>query len=239
MIWNKLLDILFPTYCISCKKHGDMICRDCANKLRVHPYMCPVCHQKSDYFQVCKNCKISWVDFDGLDIVFYYDKIIKKLLLQMKYYHKYSLVDFFVKKLTLNSLSNPILWSMIDDKERTLVTYVPSHRWRRYMIKWYNQSQLLAKWFADNNDLRYADLFKKVRHTRTQAGLDRRARLTNLSWSFIVSKDLDVDLSKIKNIIIVDDVTTTWSTINQLARVLKAEYPGLKIWGIVIGRNNR
>ena len=234
---DKISTFLFPTHCISCKKYGDMICNRCSTKLRVHPYICPVCHKRSDYFQVCKNCKVWWVEFDGLDIVFYYDNIIKKLLLQMKYYHKYSIVDFFVKKLTLNSLSNPILSSIINDKKHTLITYVPSHRRRRYMVKWYNQAQLLASWFAEYNDMRYADLFKKIRHTRTQAGLDRRARLTNLSWSFALNQKYD--LSQIYNIIIIDDVTTTWSTINQLAKLLKSNYPALKVRWVVIGRNNR
>lgn len=234
---DKIIDHIFPTYCISCKQTGNLICKECANKLMAHPYMCPVCHRKSDYFQVCRDCKISGIEFDGLDIVFYYDKIIKKLLLQMKYYHKYSVVDFFINKLTLNTLSNPLLSELMSDKDNTIITYVPSHRWRRYMVKWYNQSMLLAKAFAKQNNLGFVHLFTKTRHTKTQAGLDRRKRLTNLEWSFVLNPDIDI--SNYKNILILDDVTTTWSTINQLAKILRTSHPTLKIRWVVIGRNNR
>lgn len=236
---DKIAKLLFPDHCISCKKYGYMICHECKSKLKPHPYMCPVCHKKSDYFQVCKNCKIWGIDFDGLDIVFYYDKIIKKLLLQMKYYHKYKVVDFFVDKIVLSLKSNQLWDDRSRDKKNVLVTSVPSHRWRRYMIKWYNQSALLASWVAQKLDLEYATIFVKKTHTKTQASLDRKSRLNNLAGAFDLIKGAEDMLHDIDTVLIVDDVTTTGSTINQLARIIKKLYPHISVRWSVVGRNNR
>ena len=84
-------------------------------------------------------------------------------------------------------------------------------------------------------DIDYLKLTKKHKKTKSQTELDREQRLLNLIWSF---KPLKVK-QKInwKNIVIVDDITTTWSTILQVAKNLKTLYPKSHIRWLVVGRH--
>ena len=90
------------------------------------------------------DCKGRYPDLEGIMIAFRYSHFIKKLILSLKYYHVYSIADFFAQKLSLLCSCNYLLGQDIENNQ-TLITYVPSHRYRRIFIKGYNQSQLLAK----------------------------------------------------------------------------------------------
>ena len=81
------------------------------------------------------------------------------------------------------------------------------------------------------------DIASKARHTHTQAGLDRNRRLSNLKNAFNIKKDNNITWNE--RILIVDDVTTTWATINELAQKIKKIYPKTKIRGLVLARNNK
>jgi predicted amidophosphoribosyltransferase len=40
-----------------------------------------------------------------------------------------------------------------------------------------------------------------------------------------------------ETILIVDDITTTWSTINELAKLIRHHYPTIKVRGMVVWRH--
>jgi ComF family protein len=170
---------------------------------------------------------------DGCIIWFRYDSHIKRLIKKFKYHHQYHLSDFFAEQLSLHFLSNTYMQDC--HHENTIITWVPSHRWRRYIVKWYNQSQLLARSLAKR--LRYPchGLAKKTKHTSSQAKLSREQRFASLCWVFS-SAAVDTE-HPTKYIIIVDDVTTTWSTLNTLAKELKQSYPYAKIRWLVVARH--
>ena len=69
---------------------------------------------------------------------------------------------------------------------------------------------------------------KKIKHTSSQTGLNREKRLKNLDNVFEL-KDLD-GLNDDSILIFVDDITTTGSTINKLAKVVKDKLPNMEIW---------
>ena len=75
-------------------------------------------------------------------------------------------------------------------------------------------------------------LAKKRKHTKTQASLDREGRLKNLKNAFSLIPDLQ--LKGNETILIVDDITTTGSTINEMAKLIKHHYPAIKVRGAVL-----
>ena len=77
--------------------------------------------------------------------------------------------------------------------------------------------------------LPYTPLLKKIKATKQQAGLTRDERLKNLHHAFVPVRDsLNMNI-----VLLVDDVTTTRTTLNECARVLKNA--GVKkVYGIVL-----
>lgn len=229
----KILDLLFPRFCIGCKENWEYLCIDCKKSLISHPEICPYCHRFSKNFETCIDCKCEkWNYLNWLIIWFAYRSLLKKLILALKFYHKRDIWEFLASKLELAILSNQYFHGRMD---RIIFSWVPSHRYRRYFVKWYNQSEILAKLTAKKLGVKYMDVMKKIKHTSSQTGLNREKRLKNLDNVFEL-KDLD-GLNNDSVLIFVDDITTTGSTINKLAKVVKDKLPKIEIWWLVVWRH--
>ncbi|OMO38426.1 amidophosphoribosyltransferase [Vibrio sp. 10N.261.46.E8] len=99
-----------------------------------------------------------------------------------------------------------------------LITSVPLH-WRRYIHRGFNQSQLLANYTAQELGVKNEVLFRRVRSTTSQQGLNKSARLHNLKNAFALRKQ-DVQGMVPSHVAIIDDVVTTGSTVYQLCQLL-------------------
>lgn len=234
MILKSLLSLLFPSYCIGCHKIGAELCISCMKEIQTHPEICILCHTPSSDYSLCAKCKWKQVDYAGIAIAFAYTWLVKKLILALKYYHKYDVSKFLGYKLSLLVLCNKYISRELRHGNKVLITHVPSHRTRKFFSKWYNQSELLAKHTALHLGIEHKEVIKKTRFTSSQTSLERSKRLVNLKTAFSVCEDL----SDYKTIIIIDDITTTWSTIQALAHCIKSTYPQIQIRGAVLARSN-
>lgn len=229
----RILDLLFPRFCIACKKTWGYLCNDCKKLLIPHPEVCPYCHRFSKNFETCIDCKCEkWNYLSWLMIWFSYKTLLKKLILALKFYHKKDIWDFLASRLKLVIWSNQYFHDKLD---KVVISYIPSHRWRRYFVKWYNQSQILAQLLAEKLDIPCLDMMKKTKFTSSQTKLNREKRLQNLNNTFEVDK---LDGLEWKSILIfVDDITTTGSTINEAAKTVKQHFPNIEIWWLVVWRH--
>ena len=71
-----------------------------------------------------------------------------------------------------------------------------------------------------------------MRNTKQQSKLDRKTRLDNLKNSFTFDEKY-LNLVKDKKVIIVDDVVSTWATINEISSILKQKWVKKIIWLVV------
>lgn len=170
-------------------------------------------------------------------IPFSYTDTIKQLITKFKYKHQKDLKDFLGERLILVLKTNQKLRNTIEqNSNQIMISYIPTHRYRKHFVKWYNQSELLAEYLNQNLQIPMVDLLQKPQATKAQAKLQRTQRLVNLQGKFILNPN--IQLEGHETIILVDDVTTTNTTLNEAARTIKAQYPYIKIRGLVLARHN-
>ena len=191
-----------------------------------HDEICYVCKKKSKNFKTHPHCKKQY-SLDQVITCFYYTEKIKKYILQFKFYHKkhlqeeiWELMNIFFK-----------LYFQVNN-EKTIITYVSMHWWRKYFIKWYNQSELIAKYIWKKQNIKVIKLCKKNKLTKPQSKIKKRKdRVKNIKNTFSCKK-----LEWIKNIIIVDDILTSWTTLEELSKSIKQQNENIKISAIVFAR---
>lgn len=177
---------------------------------------CPLCGKIVKNYGLCSACyelvnknPAFYYDIEGLDdllVASTYAGIMRRLIIDFKFKGKLSygeiISEIMIEKLLERNLSEVVL------------TFVPMHP-RRERERGYNQSKILAETIAKNLDLKCQEVFEKVKDTKFQVGLKKDQRQENLKNAFAVKKAPE-------EIIIVDDVITTGTTISELVKVAKA-----------------
>jgi ComF family protein len=229
-IWNTI----FPKECLNCPQTWDYLCQECRKTLEPHPELCPNCHKNSSNYKLCIQCKLEFRNqfvYEWIIVWFRYKDILKKIILKLKYYHKKDLWSFLAERLKYLILTN----QEIQNNKDIILTSIPSHWYRKYFIKWYNQSEILCANLKDILKVPYIKTCKKIKNTKSQTELKRNQRLNNLDGSYQLLKNLNLKWNE--TIIVVDDITTTWSTVNEISKTIKKKYPKIKVWGLVVWRH--
>ncbi len=178
-----ILDILFPKYCINCWYKWEYICNNCKKNIKIHPEICPNCWKAWNNFKICINCKYKEIYYEWIFIWFQYSWLIKKLILWLKYTHIKDYWSYLSEKI-INLLYSDIIFREIIKKSNTIITNVPSHWFRKYFIKGYNQSEILSKNISNLLWIKHIEICTKIKYTKSQIKLKRKERLINLIWSF-------------------------------------------------------
>lgn len=97
---------------------------------------------------------------------------------------------------------------------------VPLHK-KRYRTRGYNQSMEIAKGVASTSgiELLEENVVTRVKHTKTQTGLNSGERASNISGAFEIVRSSAIHHTKL---VLVDDVFTTGATTFELAKTLQA-----------------
>ena len=117
-----------------------------------------------------------------------------------------------------------------EDWEIDLILPIPLHA-SRERERGFNQSALLSKWFSERISIPWdGNLLVRKLATKSQAELDGDARRKNLKGAFTCSEP---DLIKGRNLLLIDDVITTGSTMAECARTL-TEAGASRVYGLAV-----
>lgn len=235
-----ILDLLFPINCLGCGREGFWLCNICQNKLRFNEnFICPICRKNSAVGRVCSYCK-NRTDLSGCLVVFSSkDYLINDLIKVFKYNGVLEtgeliadkLDEFLEQKFFFKKEKNKQVPELFFDSAGTLVISVPLHK-KRFCQRGFNQAEILAEKFCQKTGLRLENkALTRKRYTYAQAKLKKSERLMNLKDAFEV---LNYDL-KGKNVILIDDIYTTGSTLQECASILKKSGAS-EIWAVVLSR---
>lgn len=205
-----ILDLIFPRTCYGCGKTGQYFCPDCLNR------------QKSSCIKLPNN------GLDGCLSIFKYQSIIQQAIIDLKYNFISDICDelAYISSLRLKT-DFPNLLAFWQKQNYTLVP-IPLHPFR---LNWrgFNQADLLGRKIASLLNLNFSpDLLFRSIDTLPQAKFkDKKQRLHNLSNAFLVEAKKPLP----PNIILFDDVSTTFSTLKSALNALNSP---LHSWGLTL-----
>jgi len=191
-----------------CGKTGVDLCLDCLKEA-------PGAERES----------IKWV-FPLYD---YRHPTIKKSLWLLKYKGKKRLANIFAEIIYDKILEELSELSILENFVKPILIPIPLSS-KRYRERGYNQAELICKELIKINHLRHGvnmqlenNILIKIKETEHQARIkNRNIRLKNLIGSFAVkNKEKNLNLIKNRNIILIDDITTTGATLNEARKILK------------------
>lgn len=225
----RLLDILFPKYCINCRKVGSYLCDSCFSFLQFDEKgMCIPCGRPAFGGITHPLCQ-KRLTIDGAFAGYTYNSLVKKLVYQFKYKPFVTdLQELFIRLWYEALIQNEVFMKIA--AEKPVLVPIPLHR-SKERVRGYNQAELLAKGIAAKFTLATQTLLRRRKATQTQVGLSLEDRKANISDAFELVVKSDVP----QTVFLIDDVLTTGATLSQAAKVLK-QRGTQKVYGLTFAR---
>ncbi len=206
---KKLLDLIYENSCVVCKKGSgkQLVCINCESSF---------IRRELNYLKELESVTVySWGMYEGK---------LRDAIIELKLGKK-KLAKYFA-----DILSN--FWKELKtDFSEYVVIPVPSHK-KRIRERGYCQTSLIALDFAIDIGATFSHNFvkrvKETEHMNKLQSLDDRRK--NIKDAFFVSEQTLQN----RNTLIIDDILTSGSTMNELARSIKKQYPDTKIIGLTI-----
>jgi len=223
-----LLNLVFPLDCKICQRPiresaGYPVCEECLKDIELieEPY-CIKCSKplslttdsillEQDF--LCLDCKNRTYSFEFSRSVGKYQGVLKECIHLLKYHKEKNLAKPLGKLLTRYLLSYPDFLKLVE-----VIVPVPLHE-KDWKERGFNQSLLLSKIIGDYFSIPVREkALMKNRFTISQINLSREDREKNIFQAFSVNRPEEI---KNKKVLIVDDVFTTGSTVEECAKELK------------------
>ena len=228
------LDLLWPPVCAACGNPSGRkpFCEICRIELPVITgARCEVCSQPFPAAEgsvefVCANCRERRFHFVcSLSPLRAHGKV-REMIHRLKYGGERWLARPLAMEWEACKDDSRIPW-----REIAGFVPVPLHPLRR-RERGYNQAGLLAEHAARLFSKPVLPVLKRARVTETQTHFDRDHRMQNLRNAFAMRHNGDMPSKKL---VLIDDVFTTGSTLDECARALLAGGAGA-VWAMTVAR---
>lgn len=211
-------EIFFPAYCLDCKRQLPcwelpLFCDECLARISfINSLVCTQCGHpfKSGKTHLCGHCLRTPFAFHLARSALKYQEPITTLISSLKFQKDLtclsSLAALAKQSVGYQSLSRP-----------DIIIPVPLHK-KRLRKRSFNQSTLLAKaTYPEHRRIINSSILIRNRATIPQTGLSGRLRRKNLTHAFSVKQP---QMVQGKKILLIDDVFTTGSTVDECAKAL-------------------
>ena len=225
---------LLPPSCIVCgnavrSKLSELyidICAGCVGDLPINAHACAVCAEplpsSSPASAICGQCQQRRPKYHAAFCAYRYTYPIDHLVRTFKFHGRLAYGR------VLGELLAGALLERHDEPWPQFIIPVPLAD-ARFRERGFNQAIELGRVVQQRLDIPLRlDLVVRKRATREQTGLDHKQRRRNVRGAFSLTSK-----PRAKHVAILDDVVTTGSTVNELARVLKrARVERIEVWAV-------
>lgn len=217
-IQEKISNLLYPPVCGICEKiNKDGLCPKCNLELKKQAEVNIL--QKEEIEENIKKEKY----FEELMYIFKYEGQVRKLILDYKFNEKSYLYKTFVNFL----LKNEKIFENI--KKYDKIIPVPISK-KRNKERGYNQSLLIVEEIANKTNLELVNnCLIKTKNIIEQSKLNKEDRQQNIQGVYSLQNERLITNQKI---LLVDDIYTTGSTVNECCKILQQANP--KTIGVLV-----
>lgn len=210
-----LLKLIYPQTCYFCGKIcRNSLCSACAEKVEyIDEPRCKRCGKPIRYEEqeFCQDCEKVSFHYEQGRSIWLHKGPVRWSVYQFKYHNRRVFAKFYAEE-----------WCRLYGKKLKewgidVILPIPLHKKRRRM-RGYNQAELLSRELGKRCGIPVNErAVVRVVHTRPQKELNDRDRKKNLKDAFRVTKWWNRE----KYVLLVDDIYTTGSTLDAVAKVLK------------------
>lgn len=166
--------------------------------------------EKKIEYTRCKFCENKNFYFDrAISCIEYCDKS-KVLVLSLKYYGN-TYMSRYIAQVMRDKLE-------FEQLSADYIIPVPLHK-KRMRIRGFNQAEKIASYLSECTNIPIIDCIKRNRNTKRLYALNKFQREKELKNAFEVKEDSEEIIGK--RIILVDDIFTTGTTVNEISKKLK------------------
>jgi len=232
---KRILDIIYPGRCVLClQTHRPQItpelnlCTACQTDLlqvTTACYQCGIPLEDSKPGQICGQCLQKKPAFDRVISIYHYRDPLVWLIQQMKFHNKPTIAHL-LGRLMANHLEHLI--SLKDFQKPEVIMPVPLH-YKRQHKRGFNQAEEFAKIISATIGCPIdTQSIERNISSQQQSGLDARQRRKNVKGIFRIKNQKQLNY---EHVVLIDDVMSTGSTANEIARTLKrAGVDRVDIW---------
>lgn len=213
---KRFIDLIFENSCVTCNKvsERDPICKPCENSFTIR-------NEQNNIHSFSEITVYSW----GM-----YDDKLREAIISLKSGKK-KLTNYFANKLVN-------FWKTLPQNvtnKNYLAIPVPSHK-KRIKERGYCQATLIAANFAQTLDLSFTNnLIIRKKQTKFMNSLvNLEERIKNIKDAFEI-----INLTDVKDILIIDDILTSGSTLCEMAKTIHKKFPGINILGLTVAAGDR
>ncbi len=230
--------LLYPPECAGCEaalEPGEYLCAPCdALAPRIEPPFCALCSQtfgqsvSGDALAVltgplsCPYCRERPPVFDCAVSARRHDGLARDLIARFKYQEQHYLCRPLAGWMASVLRDDPRLRDWAAGDGGAVLVPVPLHG-RRRRERGFNQAESLCRALSRQTGLPVWNALRRVRYTQTQTQLNRAERQQNLRDAIEATPAGRRSTRTLRGarVILVDDVFTTGSTVNECARALR------------------
>ena len=215
-VYEGVLQLLFPLRCPVCDRiatpAGERICLECLGRLRLlTPPWCMKCGKKlAREGEFCADCQRREHLFTRGRALYAYESAAVSIY-RFKYGGRREYAEFFGEQIA------EYLGNFIRSVQPDALVPIPLHK-KRLAARGYNQAGLLAQAVGRRMGMPVCtDFLVRVKNTAPLKYENPKERQNNLKKAFNIARN-DV---KLKRVILIDDIYTTGSTMDEAAVTLR------------------
>ena len=214
-IYSRLVKLRPKQACIVCSEPSHhVVCQSCEGEFGVQEQRCLSCalplNQSLDY---CGNCLRISPSFHRAFTLYDYEGVVSYLIKKMKYDARLSVAQFFAEK-----VAHKIDEMQASGHHYDVIIPMPLHK-KRLRERGYNQVIELLR-IHDKRILIDSKSVQRVKQTAPLTDLSLAQRKKEIKGAFSLAEPLTH-----KRILLVDDVMTTGSSLNELAKTILKQSP--------------